>query len=438
MHVGFYEDRINHHPARVALVEAQELATKAAGVSFEGLDLDVPEHADAARAAVEDVVTRIDLADPRLISEGMLSDLNRPALRIRDFLNEFLSNPGSASIQDVQAELERLLTAARGLPPLPWQTESAVVRNAARRFRDRLAGLRREAEQRIDELREEGDAAAADLRSHLSEVGSQFQQLQQQAKAAEDAAERRSDELNHRLDEQHERAEQVASTVEQTLNSIEERFGSTQQSREERFGEAVREQEQRFAASLVVRDGEWEEKKAKLGDDSDAIRRALEEQLAEAKRVLGVTAAASTYQAAAREAESQSRAANVWRIVAVLAMGGAALSIFLFFAAFGLPQDPTTAEMLGFLVTRGGFTGFIGAIAAYAAREAGQHRARERTARQAAVDIASFRPFLAELPDHERNAEIRSAARRHFFGSENDAHGSSSSSLEELRSPRAD
>ena len=430
MSVGYYEDRVTSHPARVALVEAQELATRAAGPSFEDPDLDVLEHAEAARAAVDDVVSRIDLADPQLISDGMLSDLNRPALRIRDFLNDFLSDPGSASIQDVRAELERLLTAARGLPPSPWQAEADVVRGAATRFRDRVAGLRREAEQRIDQLKQEGEAIGSDLRSDLAEAESRLQQLQLQANTSEEAAERRSEELNNRLSGLQDRAENIASAVGQTFVGMEERFGSTQQSREERFGQAGMEQEQRFSGRVGEWENEWEDewqqKKTTLDADSSAMLAELEELLAEAKRVLSFSAAASTYEANASEAQRQEARANQWRwigIGALMAAAGVAIGLLVVMSP---PDNMNLASMFVFFLPRLGITSFMGAIAAYAIREAGRHRERERLARQAAVDIASFRPFLAELPEDERNEEVRHAARRQFF------HGVGGSELDGL------
>ena len=239
--VGYYEDRVLGHPARVALVEAQELARRAAEVRFSGHDSAAPEHADAARAAIEDVVARLDLADTRLISEGMLTELSRPASRIRDFLNDLLSNPGSYSIRDVQLEVERLLTAARGLPPSPWQEDPAVVRAAAQRFRDRLAGFRRDAEQMVHALRTEGAAAAADLRSQQSELESQLQQLQSQARASGVNAEGQAVELDGRLAELRNQTEQAASNVKQLFSGLDERFASSQERRTERFEEAVRE-----------------------------------------------------------------------------------------------------------------------------------------------------------------------------------------------------
>ncbi|MYI83424.1 MAG: hypothetical protein F4056_09135 [Chloroflexi bacterium] len=293
--------------------------------------------------------------------------------------------------------------------------EREVVERAVERFRDRVASLRRQAERRVDQLREEADTAATDLRSQLSALESQLQQLQQEANTSEETGERRSEELSSRLAELQDRAENVASAVEQTSSSMEERFGSTQQSREERFGETVREQEQRFATSLLVWESELEEKKAKLGEDTDALRRELGEQLAEAKRVLGFSAAASTYGANSIEARRQEQTANRWRWIGIgllVAAVGAAIGLLVW---RGPPDDMTVAGMFVFFLPRLGVTSLIGAIAAYALREAGRHRARERLARQAAIDIESFRPFLVELPESERNEEIRHAARRQFF-----------------------
>ena len=413
--MAFYDDRLTRHTARAHLSEARDLATRANDFDWQDPDSKGPQYANAALAAVEDVTDRLELADPRLVTEEVLSEIERPALQVLNSLRSFSENPTVPEIQGAQHHAERLLAAARGLPPSPWQVEPDVVRNAGNRFRDRVAGLRREAERTIDQLKQEGEEAAAGLGSDLSGVESQLQQLQQQANIYEEATERRSEELKGGLARFQDRAEQIASGVEQTFNSMDERFGSAQDRRTERFEEAVSEQEQKFAASLLVWEGEWRERKAKLGEDSDELRRELGEQLAEAKRVLGFSAAASTYEANASEARRQEQTANRWRWIGIGLLIAAVAAAIALLVWRGPSDDMTLANMFVFFLPRLGVTSLIGAIAAYALRESGRHRARERLARQAAIDIQSFRPFLAELPEDERNEEIRLASRRQFF-----------------------
>ena len=198
---------------------------------------------------------------------------------------------------------------------------------------------------------------------------------------------------------------------------MEERFGASQDRRGERFEEVENERRTEFSIALNDWRETWESELASRTVEADQFREELRKLASEAERVLGTSAAAATYGAAEREAERQGRAADWWRGWAILALGGAALSglLFLALAVADPPSNSNALEILVYLSTRVSITGFVASIGFYCARESSRHRLREVDARGSAMNMAAFRPFLAELPPEERNLEIRLAARR-FFG----------------------
>ena len=413
--MGFWDDRVAQHRTTIALKEATELASSLMPIALEHPDPKIRNYASAISLVLEDVVGRLELADPRLITQQMLDTIQRPAATLRGELQALVDNtradPGQLmGIHNIHGVAESLLTAAQVLPPSPWQAEPDIVRSALRRFRDRVAAERRETEAKLEDLVRQGESATSSLLSQQDELVSRIREITQGMAVLQDVIDQRSGEFGEVVDSFLDRAKMRS-------RELDHRFDLTLERRTERFEESESDRQRQFEQSLAELRDAWQKEFSEQKATTEQLKEEVRGLAAESKSVLGFSAAASTYEATAREADRQERAANWWRRGAVVALAGAALSVILYLAFFGLPEDPTIAEMLGFLMTRIGVTGFIGALAAYAIREAGQHRTRERIARQAAVDIASFRPFLAELPEHERNAEIRFATRRHFFSS---------------------
>ena len=302
----------------------------------------------------------------------------------------------------------------RGIPPSPWQAEPAVVRNAARRFRDRVAAIRREAEARVRRAASAVDDIQTQFESRLSEIESSAAAAREQLNAYQAMGEQRSNELVAASEAAAASIDNARAEIEDSLGGMSERFDSAQDRRTERFGELENAKRAEFDSQVDAWAVGWAEKLKELEDEADRWRAGIEALLLQAEKVLGTSAAAAVYGAADEEARRQQKSAEILRIASVVFLAlavGAGLWLI-----FEMPpsSDPTLSEILVFISTRASIVGVIGYIGIYCGRESGRHRSREAMARRDAMNIAAFRPFLAELPVDERNAEIRLAGRSFF------------------------
>ena len=65
---------------------------------------------------------------------------------------------------------------------------------------------------------------------------------------------------------------------------------------------------------------------------------------------------------------------------------------------------------------RTAIVGAVLALAGFAMRESGQHRSRETETKRLANELTTFRPFLAELDEDDRNQLVQEASLRYFPG----------------------
>ena len=69
-----------------------------------------------------------------------------------------------------------------------------------------------------------------------------------------------------------------------------------------------------------------------------------------------------------------------------------------------------------YYVTRTLIAGAVATIAGFAIKQSGHHRSRGDESKRLANQLSTFRPFLAEIDEVERNALVKEASERYFPG----------------------
>lgn len=210
--------------------------------------------------------------------------------------------------------------------------------------------------------------------------------------------EQRTAQFKGELDQLRETANQVVDTtqaqaarLDEALNSFQESFARKQEERTEAWSEWMAERERE--AKLNV--GKMEVYKNQSSNLLSAI---------------GVNATATSY---GDYAKGQAAAANGWRWGAVVAFSLAA--IFFLAAAsmsfFGLGTDLAWWQVV---FQKVGAPAGAAAVGYFLARESGQHREQERMARQIQLTLTALDPFIANLPE-EQKEKIRVDVARSLF-----------------------
>ena len=395
--MDFWQKWVDDQPEKIALVLAADYAEEASQLAADSdLDSNDREYLGATLFLIQDVRARLEMNDPRLITKDMIVPIQAPAEALRDSLQRFLGEPTSEAISTIYKTAEVLLSSAYRLPPPPWQQDPNRIRIAMASFRGSLTQERLRMNKEVDSLIRKTGADMEKLSSRQESLDSYVSEVSQNIDSLRQSTTETATAFEQSAGESEERIRTVIGELEQARSNLDADY---------ELGEATRNTQ--FSAGETHRE-------YKFKSQFDKHNSEISELLDRAKNILGVSAATTTFAAADTEASRQAKAKLLWSLAGMAILIIAAVAGVVLFA-YNAPRDPTIAGTIILLLSRLGVTGALGLAGVYAMREAGHHREREKEVRQLAIDIASFRPFLAELPQNEINEEIRHAAQRTFF-----------------------
>ena len=392
------EEKINEHPSLSTADEVRSLLDV-----LEELDLstEARESLHRLRRVTDLFLNQVASADPELTSMQALKSADQQFSIIKQELTQYKSNQNSNHITNASAAADSVLSSARALWVPVMDLDLEQVRDAISSFRKSVGQNARYAEQEleatrnaIDSLREEADELKASIKEQKVRLDSVVSEFQSQFSKAEEA--RRSESAGVIKGEQ-EKMEQLRSSYE------------------EQFETAI------------------EESKTKLNDVSEELSVKAENIISEidtfkgkAERLIHVIANTGMVGGYQRVANEERRVGRFWDGVSLLSLAG--MIGFAIYAFHGTFDD---FDLRVFLARFGVILTF-GALAGYSARQADKHHRVERRNRRVELELASIDPFLAELPDEERN-QIKAAVADRMFAREEPQSGSI---LREVKTPQ--
>lgn len=279
-------------------------------------------------------------------------------------------------------------TSLRGLGTRAEQIELAF--NALNeRIDERLSEIETQSSEQAESIA----VALDEHKAALAEQQTQFAEL----------VDKKTSELQDELAPLREAASEADSIIEQqktrldtALSSHQEKFSSAQDDRTEKW------------TSLLA------DNEAKLQEHLTAMRE-HEEQSRKVLSAVGVNATATDYGA---YANAQKEAANRWRIGAVIALSIAAVA-FLVVAGAPLFGFGGNSEWWEVVLQKLGAPVGAAAVGYVLIRESGQHRKEERSARQVQLTLTALEPFIANLPEKQKE-RIRVETARRIFAEQRD------------------
>lgn len=281
-------------------------------------------------------------------------------------------------------------TSLRGLGTRAEQIELAF--NALNeRIDERLSEIETQSSEQAESIA----VALDEHKAALAEQQTQFAEL----------VDKKTSELQDELAPLREATSEADSIIEQqktrldtALSSHQEKFSSAQDDRTEKW------------TSLLA------DNEAKLQEHLTAMRE-HEEQSRKVLSAVGVNATATDYGA---YANAQKEAANRWRIGAVIALSIAAVA-FLVVAGAPLFGFGGNSEWWEVVLQKLGAPVGAAAVGYVLIRESGQHRNEERSARQVQLTLTALEPFIANLPEKQKE-RIRVETARRIFAEQRDGY----------------
>ncbi len=387
--MSYIEEKINEHPS---LSRAEEVRSLLDVLEELDLSTEVRESLHRLRRVIDLFLNQVSSADPELTSFQALKSADQQFSKIKQELTQYKSNKNANHITNASTAADSILSTARALWIPAVDLDLDQVRDAISSFRKSVGQNARYAEQElaetrkaIESLREEANALKNSIREQKSRLDSVVNEFQSQFSKAEEA--RRSESASVLKEEE--------GKMEQLRSSYEEKFEASIEGSETRFN-SISENLSAKAGGIISEIEKFKEK---------------------AERLIHVIANTGMVGGCQRVANEERKVGRFWDGVSLLSLAG--MVGFAIYAFHGTFDDFNP----GVFLARFGVVLTFGALAGYAARQADKHHKVERRNRRVELELASIDPFLAELPDEERN-QIKAAVADRLFAREDLQGGS--------------
>ncbi len=381
--MSYIEEKINEHPSLSRADEVRSLLDV-----LDGLDLstEVRESLHRLRRVIDLFLSQVSSADPELTSFQALKSADQQFSKIKQELTQFKSNKNANHITNASAAADSILSSAKALWVPALDLDLDQVRDAISSFRKSVGQNARYAEQElaetrkaIESLREEANTLKNSIKEQKSRLDSVVNEFQSQFSKAEEA--RRSE------------AASALKTEEETMENLRSSY------------------EEKFDASIADSKEKLNNVSEDLSAKADGVISELENLKEKAERLVHVIANTGMVGGYQRVANEERRVGRFWDGVSLLSLAG--MVGFAIYAFHGTFEDFNP----GVFLARFGVVLTFAALAGYGARQADKHHKVERRNRRVELELASIDPFLAELPDDERN-QVKAAVADRLFARE--------------------
>lgn len=416
-----YAEKIASHQANNLLLE---LST-AIDTAVANPDL-APQHAlrmRRAQAVVDRLKARLQQIKAIFIPVPALDKLTPHLQNAQAAIQAFLSDNNEGHLGTLDGSIDALLMEANFFPVLRPSAERKMAARAAEDYARHLRELESAVRDRLGELITQMQAQSDEFHTTVDATAEQLQQLQ---KAADEKSAALAAEIESRTAQLKAETESRLAELKAEIDGQKTRLDTVITQQQTAFAEAQERRLHDSKDSLDSVETKFEQLAGALVDDTKskldqllaqatASVQSLEKQEKRAAQVVGVTAAAGVTGAYIKEADEQRRQADIWRWVAIVI----GVLVVIYAGAIALITPPS-ADMSVADTAAYGFTRSPGVLIlvlfAYGVKQSGHHRQREEVARRRAMELTAFRPFLAELPEDQRNQQLIDGSKRFFPG----------------------
>lgn len=389
-----WQDRSQNHAVYKTAENLRSLLESVAQI--QELSADAVEPIERLRQILDLAISRLRLTDPILISVSTLDSLNS---HFQQEINEVTAFQGNRNVGHLnnannQADGALVHTAsllvASSLPDLEIvQKTVSTLRESFGQHAKRLETDREAQVAKLSEFNARILEATTEINNQKGRLDTAINQFQQQFSQSEDT--RRTE----------------FSTAEKQRAS---EAAQAEEKRRTQFTTLISDTSITLNSSREAHENEWSERKESLGRETKQLVQHIDDQKNIAEKLVGIITETGWVGGYQRVANEERKAARLWRQIASLSMVG-----LIIFAGYAFLPTLQGEFNWGSFAGRVFVTLTFGVLAAYAAREAEQHRRVERRNRRVELELASIGPFLMSLPPDNQN-EVRRLLAEKFFG----------------------
>ncbi|WP_343117257.1 hypothetical protein [Ostreiculturibacter nitratireducens] len=355
--------------------------------------------------ALELIQAALDGQDPELFPENLLTNLNTQ-LRQAQIWNQIQSYSSNQNVQHLRNANDHLT----GQLPLVYQIGSlAAPPDAAKTVRS--------IEEAYDQFCKAIEKQKGDFSSLVASLSDKVVSIESRSSEMSSDLDTLRGEVDSQLSNW-----QAEFTAAQTTRA--EEHSAQQIKRGEKFDDTMREIRAKSEAETKDISTKHNERlKSTFDEYTQEVHKRLDDMKAKHAAILeihglvGTDGVAGGYQ---KTATDEHKAANTWRIVAMVSLGLAAAWLLLkFFLGFG----NASAGGLNWaeLATAGSLTLVLLAAAGYASRQSKTHRDLEQQMRWFSLEVKAIDPFLSSLEDADQK-ELKKQLSERLFGKDRTAN----------------
>jgi hypothetical protein len=397
-------------------------------VQLDDLDPAAPEALERLRSVLAFCGKRLGGSDPLTIFPAPLDAMAGAFESQKAEIEAFIGDRNLARLTSANQSADAALASLAQVPGISTSEELIGLIQAVASHRSALEGqerlsstARKKATADVKELTSTLEAFRTQTQSTIAELKAQLDaerqkistQASEQQKLFADAQQARSNTYNETL-------LKLQENLTKTLSDQQGQFSTAQESRNREFTAAQTDSQKRFGDLIADYTKRLADQDAEFARQRDAFVATAQKQLTDLNAayersaqgileqvnahrkdveklvgVIGNLGVTSGYQTTANDARVSMW---VWQGVAVLAMLG--LVSFAYFAFLPAMKGGFTWE--GFAM-RAFLTVTVGVLAAYAATQADRFFQMEKYNRKLALELAAIDPYIALLPEEQKN-----------------------------------
>jgi gas vesicle protein len=374
-----YHDRLSEADLPSRIDGAEELLGALSEDQAATLEQEKPHQVPRLRALLLALRPRVEAVDPLLVTEEVLSRTRDPLNAVTNGLRHFMDDGNVEHLNGIR-EWTETLAGAVALWPSPPDLPSTDASDVAARFRRSAGQQLRGLSTDFEKVKEEITAFQTDVEQRTGEWGEQKTNLETQIS-----------ELSATVDQQRGR-------LDEAIERYQGQFSEAQDRRGEEFRNELSELQNWASKAKEKVDQQFSAATTDAQQQATDLIGNLEAELVKAQGITGFIGSTGTSAGYKDEADAQRKAANWLRALAILfGLAAAGLAIWAIVHA----QETDNPSFTVVLAKTVGSLVFVG-IAGYIATQSGHHRAREEQARQRELDLVALPPFIAALPDGQK------------------------------------
>ncbi len=367
------------------------------------------ERLDRIVGVLQELDTRLTVADIRFVVRDTIDDLSNLVTGVRDEVREFVILDGEVSLDHTNDSMERILIRLGELPPVPWRSTQQAATKVADAFKDQ-----------VDQLNDQISILSSRFEERVVELSSALQnELRERAESAQSTEEKIKNEIDKLFNVAEGIERQLSGLSEQAANynsTLEKRYGATEGVRQSTFETDQLNRRNSFVEEIDHLKSEYENTIKDQRSEGEELVEFLTKTKTDAESILAITAAAGMADTYLKDAEEQKSKADRWRIIVIIGGLLALVGGITTLVQLAPPVGATVMETAFFYTSRTAILLVPFALVVFLIRAEAQHRNREQESKRLGKELTTLRPFLAELPEDQRNDKIKEATERYFPG----------------------